>query len=164
MCSAVCPQLLARLWGRLGGARATRQWVGMVEDTKELPCLKRQRISPTDLLGQPSCASQLCCRSCRRRRIFAMPAALVLELRSHHGEILVCDCAPMHVTDKVVRTAIRLKIWMVLVPPATTFVLQPADVGVIRHVTAAHRRPASKALYMRMSLQKSGVQSVECRV
>ena len=52
---------------------------------------------------------------------------------------MVCDCAPMHVTDKVVRAATRLNIWFVLVPPATTFMLQPDDVGVIRHVKAALR-------------------------
>ena len=66
--------------------------------------------------------------------------ASVLQDFGGQQPILVCDCAPMHVTDKVVRAATRLNIWFVLVPPATTFMLQPADVGVIRHVKADLRR------------------------
>ena len=66
--------------------------------------------------------------------------ASVLQDFGGRQPILVCDCAPMHVTDKVVRAATRLNIWFVLVPPATTFMLQPADVGVIRHVKADLRR------------------------
>ena len=63
--------------------------------------------------------------------------------------ILVCDCAPMHVTEKVFRTVARLHIWLVLVPPACTFVLQPADVGVIQHVKAdlRQRQEDSKAAF-----------------
>ena len=44
--------------------------------------------------------------------------------------ILVLDCAPIHLTSRVLRMASDLGIWLLPVPARCTFLLQPCDTHV----------------------------------
>eukprot|EP00435_Cladocopium_sp_Y103_P039174 s596_g10.t1 len=67
---------------------------------------------------------------------------LASALEGHQGRqvILVCDCASMHVTRAVLETAKFRRIWLLLIPPECTYVLQPADCSVFGQVKFHLRR------------------------
>lgn len=56
--------------------------------------------------------------------------ALALSEFPDYQPILVLDCAPMHVSPRVLRMANALGIWILPVPARCTFLMQPCDTHV----------------------------------